>query len=440
MRGGTVVTVACLGAMTLPARADVPTVTVACTALGCTADGGIPPVKTLHLVVRVADARGRVPHVRSDGKDRALAPCAQDRTAYCGDVTSVEAGTLWFNGIAVTVIVPRPPRSFSDVETARSLGTSLYELNTDLGAKIQALRSGDTKALGSTIETKALGGEGTRRIPRLTPDPARHDEPPPRRIATAPSTAPDETPPVIPRSDVRVRLIPEPPATAAIPRVHYTPLPLDDDSYPDLVAIGTAAGLDCSGIAISRHWVLTAGHCGTATRVVVASDVAAPAFDARVDAIASPPDPRIDLALLHTAVELPVTPHARRHAGDSEPPTTDLRVLGFGISNFSTRSGFGVKRLFEVTVEGWGCDGSRPRTTGCDPARELVIPAEAGHDTCNGDSGGAVLELDESGDAWRLAAITSRAASVLDSGCGKGGIYVRIDTAASWIDAVAKGP
>jgi secreted trypsin-like serine protease len=92
------------------------------------------------------------------------------------------------------------------------------------------------------------------------------------------------------------------------------------------------------------------------------------------------------------------------------------------------------------TVDGWGCDGSRPRTTGCDPGRELVIPSEAGHDTCNGDSGGAVFEFDEVANQWKLMAITSRAANVLESGCGKGGIYVRIDAAASWIDDIAKGP
>jgi hypothetical protein len=50
-----------------------------------------------------------------------------------------------------------------------------------------------------------------------------------------------------------------------------------------------------------------------------------------------------------------------------------------------------------------------------------------------------VFEFVQPSDEWRLVAITSRAANVLESGCGKGGIYVRIDPAASWIDEVVKG-
>ena len=69
-----------------------------------------------------------------------------------------------------------------------------------------------------------------------------------------------------------------------------------------------------------------------------------------------------------------------------------LRLVGFGANDTSGTSGYGIKRSTDVPVLGWGCDGYRARSTGCDPAWDLLIPRSGDRDTCDGDSGGPVLE------------------------------------------------
>lgn len=418
-------------------RADADSrVVVVCGGAACaTAVADLPA--RFELVVRGLDATSPAPHLRSAGKDRALTRCNDDKKAYCARVTAGELTALWIDGKAFPIMLPASV--LDSLATKKNWnGSTTFKFVGDLGDL------GDLSLLNRN-EATSLNADGTRPIPKLeTTDPPRVEVTPPKTNRPPPSEKK-------PADDGRTNLIPseEPlPGLKPIPKDSsasegakrtYVPLPLDDDAYPDVVALGTATALDCSGVAIDRRWVLTARHCGKATRVVIATDVARPALTLSTDAVVLPSDPSVDLELLHTSSDLPITPHVRRHAGDAEPPSTDVRVLGYGISDFRSYAGFGIKRAFETAVDGWGCDGSRPRTTGCDPKRELVLPAVAGHDTCNGDSGGPVLELDAENQQWRLIGITSRAASVLQTGCGMGGIYVRVDAAATWIDQTVEG-
>jgi secreted trypsin-like serine protease len=109
-----------------------------------------------------------------------------------------------------------------------------------------------------------------------------------------------------------------------------------------------------------------------------------------------------------------------------------LWAIGFGLSE----AGAGKRRALTLTAEGWGCDGTRPRTTGCLPEGELVVPGHPGGDTCIGDSGGPLLEFFVSNRVCmpRLLGITSRRTANATSACGSGGIYTRADTIAGWID------
>jgi endonuclease G len=87
-----------------------------------------------------------------------------------------------------------------------------------------------------------------------------------------------------------------------------------------------------------------------------------------------------------------------------------------------------------MTLSGWGCDGSRPLTTGCAPAREMVLAAQSGRDTCKGDSGGPLYVA--KGKQWLLAGVTSRGTDLATTMCGDGGIYTRVDKYRTWISSV----
>src|SRR5262249_8999354 len=132
-------------------------------------------------------------------------------------------------------------------------------------------------------------------------------------------------------------------------------------------------------------------HCSAADHALYGARVDAPLADFAIDRAIAPPNPGVDIALLHTSQPMPIGLHGRRHARDTQPPLGEARVVGFGVSDFSTGAGYGIKRQMFVHVQGWGCDGSRPQTTGCIPGTEMVLPPDRARDTCHGDSGGAVL-------------------------------------------------
>ena len=223
---------------------------------------------------------------------------------------------------------------------------------------------------------------------------------------------------------------------APVPAAYTIAAGEEDETFPDVVALGSGDRYSCSGVVIGPRHVLTARHCLPAQRVAIGWRVEALHRVVAIDGAVAHPDPRIDVALVRTKEALPVRARARRLAGDTAPPQGMVRFIGFGVNDFRTMSGFGTKRHAGVVARGWGCDGNRPARTGCDPRAELVLPPST-HDTCSGDSGGPLLE--QAGGSWRLVAITSRAARLGRGACGSGGIYVRADVIAPWIDSAMEG-
>ena len=206
-----------------------------------------------------------------------------------------------------------------------------------------------------------------------------------------------------------------------------------DDPFVDVVAVGRGSGFDCTGVVVSPRVVLTARHCLPAARVLIGNDVRQPSLTVRVVRSVVPTAPA-DVAALVLEQALSVVARPRRALSNLPAPYGPLRLVGFGRTDVSGSTGFGVKRYIDVTAVGWGCDGERAAAMGCAPDSELVLPRSGGGDTCDGDSGGPVFE--RSAQGLRLIALTSRPIPGMDLRCGDGGIYTRIDSFDRWIQSV----
>jgi hypothetical protein len=206
-----------------------------------------------------------------------------------------------------------------------------------------------------------------------------------------------------------------------------------DTEFADVVLVGAADRAWCSGVAITPTRILTAQHClgpgvthigigsteGTARRVKVVASVAHPIEDVAIHTI--------DAALT-------VTPRPWRRA--TSPPNGPIAIVGFGVTDQVELSDFGTRHVRRVHVDGWGCDRRRAQELSCRPASEFLLRGGRGVDTCFGDSGGGAFE--RVGKSWRLLGVTSRGTTARRALCGEGGVYVRVDVIASWIEEQTK--
>ena len=225
--------------------------------------------------------------------------------------------------------------------------------------------------------------------------------------------------------------------------------------YTNVAEIQFGGIYNCTGTKIAPTWVMTAGHCGSATGLAVASPAAFPAAGITVrmgsnkpgqgtryavSRVVVPPNylasKRNDISLLQVAASpaIPATPvanAAERNAWDAGDMQT---IVGWGLTSDGGDAADTLQvAQVPVTTDAY-CGGAYGEF---DAATMLCAGyPQGGIDTCQGDSGGPLFGRNAAG-ALRLTGATS-----FGNGCaepGYPGVYARVaDTMLrSWIASVA---
>lgn len=220
--------------------------------------------------------------------------------------------------------------------------------------------------------------------------------------------------------------------------------PVKPGDWPDVVAVLTEDGGLCSGTLLGADLVLTAGHCigGRPYEVIVGSvDLARPDGDRRAVkwSKAYPNwENRYDVGVV--MLENPVATKQRAIAErctsgkrDRLQAGTRLQVVGFGLTTKTATDN--NTRLNAATIE--VVDGLCSRDEACKediaPGGELTAGGH-GADACFGDSGGPLYISTSHGPA--LLGVVSRGLASWAEPCGEGGVFVRVERVATWIEEV----
>lgn len=215
-------------------------------------------------------------------------------------------------------------------------------------------------------------------------------------------------------------------------------------AWPDVVAVIAEAGT-CSGTLVAPDVVITAGHCididphevvlattdytRGGERIAVKSARAYPDWWERYDAGV--------LILERPARTPPRIVASACTANELLKMGTPLRIVGFGATtpagdDFNTG-------LYEATIPVLDayCETDESCGEAARPKGEFTAGGR-GTDSCFGDSGGPAFVDTPAGPA--LIGVVSRGLAVPGQPCGNGGVYVRADKLASWIQSVTSRP
>jgi len=216
--------------------------------------------------------------------------------------------------------------------------------------------------------------------------------------------------------------------------------PVPDGDWRDAVAI-LGSGGRCSGTLVAPDVVLTAGHCigiDPETVVIGAIDLArgdgewidvewARAYPAWQDQF----DVGV-IVLAHASRVLPrpvaraCTAREALHRGHA------LAVVGFGLTTTDGSERAVTKNAATIEVVDPTCTTDDSCQGAIDPGGEFIAGG-GGRDACFGDSGGPAYADTAAGPV--VLGVVSRGLAG-DWACGRGGVYVRADRVASWIEDV----
>lgn len=213
--------------------------------------------------------------------------------------------------------------------------------------------------------------------------------------------------------------------------------PVADGDWPAVALIWFGPEPACTGVLVEPDLVVSAGHCGRpATHVSLGHTHLDDAERVRIAERWIHPRwvTTLDLAAFRLARPVEgIAPHALSADGleDGAPVT----IVGWGATDVDAWEYPDVMMEGEATVWDADCSGS---DWGCmpqvAPGGELVAGAD-GVDSCSGDSGGPLF-LGTGADAV-VVGITSRGIDSTGPECGDGGIYVRGDATAAWLESLA---
>ncbi|MEQ1504452.1 MAG: trypsin-like serine protease [Myxococcota bacterium] len=199
----------------------------------------------------------------------------------------------------------------------------------------------------------------------------------------------------------------------------------------------------CSGVLVAPNVVLTAGHCAfSLDHVVLGTNNLRRGGEqiAIVDMIQYPDSlDTLDGTVLILEHDATITA-PRRMALDCEADQyvtagADVVIAGFGATDtWATEWTNDLHEAFTTIRDPVCADLDAGCNEAVSPGGELIAGGD-GIDSCSGDSGGPLYLRTPVGDL--LVGITSRGALPFDTPCGDGGIYVRADALAEWVEAEA---